>query len=101
GIRDLIVTGVQTCALPISLRIRIRYLQPVEDLLGAEILSLSCRRTWRGCLSCWFLGRRLCRCCLPYCHWRRCPSILWVPSIPWRSEERRVGKGCIYWVCGG
>src|SRR5207249_7357127 len=78
GIRDRNVTGVQTCALPIS---RLLLQRRCEPSLVASILGVAC-----GC--------------------RQCPRIATAPR-PWRpnffgpcrlsryrkrSEERRVGK---------
>src|SRR2546430_7584334 len=79
GIRDLTVTGVQTCALPIfgeaerptaadaAVRLQIR--------TGDELLR---RRRWA------FRLRR----------GRRCSVLLRVTAACERSEERRVGKEC-------
>src|SRR5699024_12448760 len=67
GIRDRNVTGVQTCALPIS----------AADVAGAEMHCLhrwitpSCRRGSRGSRRWWSSSRG---------------------ARPVRSEERRVGK---------
>src|SRR5690606_40377749 len=69
GIRDFHVTGVQTCALPISL--------------------IWCARCWKGspspCANAWTRCRSWparCRWCAPAAG----------PASPPRSEERRVGK---------
>src|SRR5688500_19689541 len=64
GIRDYKVTGVQTCALPISIpqRLRKTYFSPTN---------------YRSVNSCWR-------------EWK--PDLLFSP--PGRSEERRVGKEC-------
>src|SRR5699024_12308251 len=74
GIRDRNVTGVQTCALPISPgRWRPR---------GAPPCRRSSRATPPSC-SPW-----------PPCCWRPCPApagSVW--PLP-RSEERRVGEEC-------
>src|SRR2546423_7773493 len=65
GIRDKLVTGVQTCALPISQSL----CKPKADpILNASPLSL--------CYRFWGLGRET--------------VLLWLG----RSEERRVGKEC-------
>src|SRR2546430_17149038 len=80
GIRDLTVTGVQTCALPISLEHR-----AVADVVAA-VGGCATYRTW------YLVG-----------HWVT-PSVLHMPARfkcllggscddP-RSEERRVGKEC-------
>src|SRR5947209_20371864 len=65
GIRDIGVTGVQTCALPIYSRSK-----------------SSAIRTTIG-------GRSCCRCCRSWLRAGRCSG--WTPR---RSEERRVGKEC-------
>src|SRR5690606_39583858 len=79
GIRDFHVTGVQTCALPISLRV-------------GEVRTDG--RDGHG--RCWLPGGWL---------WRGCevPVPVITNRCPWimlllRSEERRVGKGCRSWV---
>src|SRR2546430_7693546 len=75
GIRDLTVTGVQTCALPIFLRAK------PEERAGE-----------RRCVFLYELKTRS--------NSSRCPAsfILATPSSPplprRRSEERRVGKEC-------
>src|SRR5205823_7576298 len=69
GIRDKLVTGVQTCALPIFGRAQQRHLAAAR------------RRRRTGSGARW-------RC------WAR-PSRWWRTSTTWRrSEERRVGKEC-------
>src|SRR2546421_8864714 len=80
GIRDLIVTGVQTCALPISLGV---------GVLAAVVLALD-TFVWRP-LGVWSerfrmetTGHEVPRVPSPYERFR------WLP----RSEERRVGKEC-------
>src|SRR5205085_6510493 len=74
GIRDLTVTGVQTCALPISV-------SPLTPLQGQSSM--------RYCSS----SRILFRACS-----RLTSEISTLPSVgpSWRrrSEERRVGKEC-------
>src|SRR5205085_8694608 len=40
GIRDLTVTGVQTCALPISVEIRLYDTRPIWEKVQAEIAQL-------------------------------------------------------------
>src|SRR5205823_11348772 len=66
GIRDKLVTGVQTCALPISAR------RVDENYRTHRSCRETCRRRsrWTG------LGLR------------------WREHALWRSEERRVGKEC-------
>src|SRR2546422_4817357 len=73
GIRDVAVTGVQTCALPISQmlvnseasRSRIRSVSSVTD----QTLRSGARLSWN------------------------CVTVFFEPHNP-RSEERRVGKEC-------
>src|SRR5688572_32991472 len=72
GIRDLTVTGVQTCALPISALPNLELIR-VECLIMIESLSRWDHRFrqslgWEGRLA---------------------PA-----QVPKRSEERRVGKEC-------
>src|SRR2546430_12427027 len=82
GIRDLTVTGVQTCALPISWRaLRTR----------SATGSTSSARPGRGCCS-----SRACSVPWPSC------AATWIGLLPRsprrRSEERRVGeKGRSRW----
>src|SRR5258708_21186957 len=79
GIRDDLVTGVQTCALPIFAR-RHR-LAVIEDAGSACAASSITARRWRRAMS-------------------RIASISqgwpyrWTGMIALRSEERRVGKEC-------
>src|SRR5690606_40682674 len=87
GIRDFHVTGVQTCALPISALFR-----RIEALQGGN----ESERLVRGSLS---LDRDRMT-----AHWkdRQVPLTLtefWVVHA--RSEERRVGKECRsrWWPC--
>src|SRR2546427_13156527 len=66
GIRDLTVTGVQTCALPISLSWpRVRWLSCAGDREAPTTATE--RGAWRVCRA---------------------------AAAAWRSEERRVGKEC-------
>src|SRR2546430_12609457 len=77
GIRDLTVTGVQTCALPISPRAR---------AIGAPLHS---RGTALAVVSDLPLGHRRPIPARPSGHGEQ-----GVRSAPRRSEERRVGKEC-------
>src|SRR3712207_8167013 len=81
GIRDIGVTGVQTCALPISYQDG--YYQNPEN------------KCWRGCGETEML----------VCCWWECKMVQLLWKIAWRflkrlntelarSEERRVGKEC-------
>src|SRR5688500_19834299 len=78
GIRDYKVTGVQTCALPISSRPRPRSWRRTRSARGGRSW---CRSTCGTCP-----GRRtpLARACTPATPRPR--------ESPTRSEERRVGK---------
>src|SRR5206468_6468046 len=92
GIRDLIVTGVQTCALPISLQVPgmrtsllSRTMYPMFFCLGAGALALCgwaqspLEKTARA------PGAAQPRMAMPMTHVHLGES---------RSEERRVGKEC-------
>src|SRR2546430_6150611 len=77
GIRDLTVTGVQTCALPISV-VKILH-QPEKPRRISPRATNRCRAPGRPqgptratCLTRW----------------------KWITANPARSEERRVGKEC-------
>src|SRR5690349_22892414 len=79
GIRDLYVTGVQTCALPISsMRVVPRCLLRPVSLSGFPPwwISMTVLPRLRRCSS---------HSCMP------CQS---APEFSSRSEERRVGKEC-------
>src|SRR5206468_6897157 len=71
GIRDLIVTGVQTCALPISAcrQSPLESSTPPGPVRRVTDDTLGCPTTWRGFERASWSDRR-------------------------RSEERRVGKEC-------
>src|SRR5206468_5479600 len=95
GIRDLIVTGVQTCALPISGP------RPKRNLLGAPTMTGRTKATLEEDLMTWLrfgLGPEL----------ERIESALDAddtifPSLGrsiYRSEERRVGKAGRFWRRG-
>src|SRR5206468_10765573 len=84
GIRDLIVTGVQTCALPISGR---RLFVGSSAGQDACVLAATGRIGTQG-QAIWRMGRR--REATDRSH--RGPLL-----IRSRSEERRVGKECRYW----
>src|SRR5205085_9208090 len=74
GIRDLTVTGVQTCALPISTRRELKLAGKHGIVDGVDGAQLDPRHVRRG---------------HPVTARRRLDQ----PTIP-RSEERRVGKEC-------
>src|SRR5206468_7584716 len=90
GIRDLIVTGVQTCALPISspmnLPLKGKHRHMAFALLPQMLFILPA-------LGVWFGGG----------YWLLMPIVFLLVIVPlldlvtgWqdRSEERRVGKEC-------
>src|SRR5690606_40024850 len=87
GIRDFHVTGVQTCALPIS------FAGQSTGGLPHDRQQKKGRRSDYGS----FQGDRKSR-CFPVCPasracpWRSCPSRCCLRAC--RSEERRVGKEC-------
>src|SRR5207302_5723019 len=77
GIRDFHVTGVQTCALPIS-RLDQMTVGILRDELGLHAPVTSARSADLALFGLWCI-----------------PSILtWLPLPLVRSEERRVGKEC-------
>src|SRR5687767_15323718 len=75
GIRDKLVTGVQTCALPISCSDAKRSLDEGPVALQRPLEANSCSPAMSSVRS----GRLI--------HMER-------PKPPIRSEERRVGKEC-------
>src|SRR5207237_7486731 len=77
GIRDSSVTGVQTCALPISSTLLTDHVEQAFCLPGPP---------WdrQNACSTWSVSNVLVR------------SSIWRHSSPTRSEERRVGKECSY-----
>src|SRR5687767_15682475 len=78
GIRDKLVTGVQTCALPISrgtnISVNFWRLAPIWQMATRPGLRLLFRKEVFSSVK-WFLKRRLLK-----------------PILRRRSEERRVGK---------
>src|SRR5690606_40345811 len=79
GIRDFHVTGVQTCALPISIEGPLTTpvgggIRPLNVALRQQLDLYVCQRPVR-----WFTG---------------VPSPVKNPGDVDRSEERRVGKEC-------
>src|SRR2546430_305764 len=82
GIRDLTVTGVQTCALPIC-----SAMSRFAMILRRETSAGSTR-----------LGGAITSCRMPSIRYLipRVPSpgSMWMSEAPRRSEERRVGKEC-------
>src|SRR2546421_9350315 len=81
GIRDLIVTGVQTCALPIS--------QPRAKRRGCDISAPAAANEQRSIASGGLPGGP------NHAKTGRPVSISPSPGLfAWRSEERRVGKEC-------
>src|SRR5688572_31180219 len=77
GIRDLTVTGVQTCALPILWRGR---------TARAEDSPVRQRHAYQTATGCAASGR--------VCHDRDPVAGFECGRLPTRSEERRVGKEC-------
>src|SRR2546421_4373274 len=79
GIRDLIVTGVQTCALPIWLFCRATAVMVKEgsSTPGLRFSTLSAKAVNSPCT--------------PPINWPRLRS---TSTVSKRSEERRVGKEC-------
>src|SRR5687767_15182854 len=84
GIRDKLVTGVQTCALPISVA---WFRRPRRDRSRR-----SCWPATSRVLPLRFVLRSLRRSPRPAT--RFCPG---AQALPFRSEERRVGKECRSW----
>src|SRR5690606_40784158 len=84
GIRDFHVTGVQTCALPISCRRPERTRNPVStDTASAPSTSLSPARTRLALLALALGGFGI-----------GSTEFVAMGLLPQRSEERRVGKEC-------
>src|SRR2546422_920464 len=81
GIRDVAVTGVQTCALPISSAI-------ASNRMGQ--LSCFIRRAWLGTFVVWVLALGT---LFTFQSWIMQRENLTNPA-GLRSEERRVGKEC-------
>src|SRR2546430_7714303 len=80
GIRDLTVTGVQTCALPIS--------SPGVAARCEPIGPNACASPRRAAVRLAFAG-------LGPADQHQTACALWpVKSVARRSEERRVGKAC-------
>src|SRR2546427_4265018 len=79
GIRDLTVTGVQTCALPICPEFRY-----IHD--GAELADSYCFNPHK-----WMFTNFDCDC---FYVADRAALIRTLSILPERSEERRVGKEC-------
>src|SRR2546430_8879744 len=80
GIRDLTVTGVQTCALPISAAVAV--------LLGLLSVTLGRARAWARGPS---IALELLL--VPIGYYMTVGGTPWL-GVPTRSEERRVGKEC-------
>src|SRR5205823_7586405 len=78
GIRDKLVTGVQTCALPICFRTNPENAQWVQKLLASKPVKLS-----RAQIE-----------TLAIVSYRQPVTRPEIDEIRGRSEERRVGKEC-------
>src|SRR5688572_33462202 len=78
GIRDLTVTGVQTCALPI-------FVKEVEEALGSEIYNVL---DWEELNHGLFTALQIQQILMSL--------VLALIILVARSEERRVGKECRY-----
>src|SRR2546430_6896618 len=77
GIRDLTVTGVQTCALPIFEAMR-DGLAPTRSHGGGEARSIEAQQpSMRSRVAPWAAG-----------------ALVMATFVGIRSEERRVGKEC-------
>src|SRR5688572_30896559 len=76
GIRDLTVTGVQTCALPISTTIGEQIVQPLFPLVWEAFVDFRLEATYLTRLDRGVIQRLVAR------------------LAQQRSEERRVGKEC-------
>src|SRR5205823_10577081 len=92
GIRDKLVTGVQTCALPIS---PIMFPRLDVALAGTSERAIAyypfcCVRT--GSVSPFLPSSMTCR-----LHQSFLVSVVFDRVTPQRSEERRVGKECRSW----
>src|SRR5699024_11546059 len=93
-IRDRNVTGVQTCALPISLRVLAGQAALAMALMGA----VNAVATLAGCLPAliWWACHRPDRRWWAFTGWAALAAALaslwWLTALV-RSEERRVGKG--------
>src|SRR5207249_8804178 len=85
GIRDRNVTGVQTCALPISLAV----VASAVVLTAASPAKADHYRYYRGGYGGYYAPRAY------YRSYAYAPSYYVAPST--RSEERRVGKECRFW----
>src|SRR2546421_308952 len=82
GIRDLIVTGVQTCALPISQTTLHRWTQ----IVGKTRLALAPMQNHWWQVTLYVTARGLGTSPMPYARGNI--------EMEFRSEERRVGKEC-------
>src|SRR3989440_6962188 len=78
GIRDLIVTGVQTCALPIYSRATVRGTDGRDRRAGRDVGQLAARAQARRVSASGSAPA----------------TVVTEVSIQERSEERRVGKEC-------
>src|SRR5205823_11786337 len=91
GIRDKLVTGVQTCALPISEAAAVAVIEQMrtgafdalaatfDSSMAANVSADSIRKAWEGATG-------------QFGNWVNTGKGLVVPVTGARSEERRVGK---------
>src|SRR5256884_1323528 len=80
GIRDVAVTGVQTCALPISIRTAVEAAKGSSIAIAGQNVSWSKEGAFTGEVSAPMLAEAGCR--------------YVIIGHSERSEERRVGKEC-------
>src|SRR5256884_3239630 len=80
GIRDVAVTGVQTCALPICAATRIHVQNASRMLTPCGGTYATSRGTAVSLISCLWFGAG--------------PVVGLLAGVATRSEERRVGKEC-------
>src|SRR5690606_40749122 len=97
GIRDFHVTGVQTCALPIlwGSALRTWRRDPVYWNRNSMDWEKNRMRKWLYPLVVIALAFTLLP-ATPAVEAQGQPTVL-AYFYGWRSEERRVGKECIYW----
>src|SRR5690606_40824862 len=90
GIRDFHVTGVQTCALPISTPATISTSTPSSSCRCSASHDTRCSLTYAPCSSSSSSSSADCQLCLTYSPVHVLQLL--IKHTPPRSEERRVGK---------